>query len=514
MLSDARHEEHLRLGDFTRDGGSSVQCMSILVLLDTSQTRVGPWFILVTVAGLVSLGWLAFVLTRTAFVKNSRLQPNNRPPSTPRPPLQVEAGDEAAMRRPPGNTSVPSPREVGAGGRLGPEERLALALEQDPSGCEKLDLTANWDSYYAEPKLTRLPARIREFTRLKSLVLLWNELKNLPAEVAQLQPLEELVLTCNPLTALPGELRRLLSLRWLDAERCGLQSLPEWLGELRNLERLNASDNRIHGLPDSLAALARLKHLDLSQNALQDLPDFREVFPCLVRLNLSRNRLRLVPEWVVGLPLLTELNLADNKLVSLPETVRSRSELLSTLQLQANALTVWPQWLSRLTALEVLHFGPTAPFEGTGNRLRALPESVRELEKLKVLSLSLAPGADVSEALGELPNLTELRLDAARFPTVVATLGTLRSLAVSGLAEETKPLEGQWPRLNRLEHLDLSARSAALIPDGLIALGSLKSVTLRCRKVAKYQLDRLARIKSPGCHIEIKLEGTDRTIRL
>jgi Leucine-rich repeat (LRR) protein len=276
------------------------------------------------------------------------------------------------------------------------EQKIAKARR---SGAKELDLSVGWNAKDSE-KLAELPESLGRLTQLQSLDLSNNRLTALPEWLGQLTQLQSLDLSNNRLTA-----------------------LPEWLGQLKQLQSLDLSRNQLTVLPKSLGQLTQLQSLSLSDNQLTALPEWLGQLTRLQSLDVSRNQLTVLPKSLGQLTQLESLKLSGNQLTELPESL-GRLTRLRELSLYDNTLTESPKVLGRLTSLETLRIdSPRGVFpnvrqcislkelwvEGSGQV--SLPDWLGELKELEILKAWHNSISELPFSLGQLSNLTELRLN-------------------------------------------------------------------------------------------------------
>jgi Leucine-rich repeat (LRR) protein len=251
--------------------------------------------------------------------------------------------------------------------------------------------------------------------------------------------------------------------------------------------------------------------------------------PAITSLILDFNAFSVLPNLGERFPALTELSLASNCLESIsPKAFAFKG--LTTLVLGGNLLSCDDQLntaLQQLTSLTDLNLA--------SNRLSRIPPAVRELARLRLLSLAqndiktlvtaegksgsssaagnpstssflLPPSlerldlssnalAELGAEFGPFPKLVRLDVgenQLTHLPSALASLPVLAHLSVgcnrlSALPDTTSPSASAsasnsdcWPLLERL---DLSANAFAAIPEALKQMKQLKSVDLSSNPV-------------------------------
>ncbi|GFH49812.1 hypothetical protein CTEN210_06288 [Chaetoceros tenuissimus] len=219
------------------------------------------------------------------------------------------------------------------------------------SSLERIDLSFNlYVDKFAWPKalhrlqklafnscnLSSIPFSLERLARLKQLELKNNRLEELPKEIGNMNELSILDVSCNMLQEIPKLNCRKLRNLFLDSNR--ISSL-EPLRQCRWLEVLSVSNNKIRSVNNTLSDLEQLRELNISHNDISG--------------DLSID---------FGIMKLEKMNLSHNRIVQLEDDFFTPSLCAS---------------------LEVLHL--------EGNELVVLPQSLRDMERLRHLNLDMNP---------------------------------------------------------------------------------------------------------------------------
>ncbi|CAJ0948647.1 unnamed protein product, partial [Mesorhabditis belari] len=234
-------------------------------------------------------------------------------------------------------------------------------------------------------------------------------------------------LSCNRLTVFPSVLMQMVSLRSLNLSQNQLKTIepPSYATSSHSIEILILSNNKIEALSSQLlAALPALTNLDLSHNRITHLPEYIWLSPALKELNVAHNSLTALPSlnnrtrlsrtanvgqisdgFVAGTELdeatqqgeRLELRRANIWMGEIPlckveeepsDVPISSSGTLTTLNLQANKLSVFPSCLAcvcpRLLSLN-LSFNlltQLTPIQCIPAHLRSLDVSHNRLKEL------------------------------------------------------------------------------------------------------------------------------------
>ena len=250
-------------------------------------------------------------------------------------------------------------------------------------GLEHIDLHGNG--------ILQMPMGLRQLSRLTSLNLSRNRLDNsifnivsmiptlcdlnlsnnalahdLPDLIGHLSLLQHLDVSSNKISCLPATLRNLTRLRTLSMSHNRIQSLPfDAFTKMTALRELSVSHNAISGalFPSSVSELPNLRTMDVSNNSLASLTFSRTVrLPSLIRLDISCNRLGLFKD-VSGWISLTTLLADDNDLREFPQAMTTLTEKLRVVSLERNSITVVPEEVADMEALDTLNLAGNPIYE-------------------------------------------------------------------------------------------------------------------------------------------------------
>ena len=306
----------------------------------------------------------------------------------------------------------------------------------------------------------------------------------------------------------------------LDIQAYKLSSVPPAVYDLKNLRRLLMQSNRLEALSPQIGGLTNLVGLYLNDNLLVDLPPEIGQLRNLMTLALHNNRLLNVPKELGKCAKLQNLSLSNNKLTEVPLEIGDCSDL-KTLEVRENASLITPppamvdqgpgavaDYFLRfgrartdrkldLSKLSLRAFPAEAARAGAGllleqldlsdNTLGTLPYAICALEALESLRLVRCRLAGrLTQGLGELTGLTELRLDNNDIEALPVGLGRCTGLTRLSL-EHNAPLRLP-PRVVALRGPPHPARFLALVADaeatGRLALPGLELVTTDFLEVA------------------------------
>lgn len=229
---------------------------------------------------------------------------------------------------------------------------------------ELLYLDVSWHQIHT------IPDEVGNLTKLESLNLKGNFLRNvspnivsctslrelnltgalklnsyIPPELLQLSELRTLNLNNNYFSQISPKINGLKKLKHFIMRRNALVNLPETLFDLKHLESVEVGDNYLEQLSPSIKKLKKIKTLEMRGNKLSSLPE--EICDCLSleSLLLSMNELKQLPENIYRLVNLKELDVSQNNLTTIPLLFDKLEMIGQTglLDLGGNSIKVPPQ---------------------------------------------------------------------------------------------------------------------------------------------------------------------------
>ncbi|WCJ30630.1 Disease resistance protein (TIR-NBS-LRR class) family [Euphorbia peplus] len=216
-----------------------------------------------------------------------------------------------------------------------------------------------------------------------------KSLKNLPQTIGSLRALERLnVSGCSKLEVVPDTIGNLTNLALLTLENCeNLQTLPWSIGDLKSLQELTLSGcSKLEVLPETFGFLSSLISLNL-QNCenLKSLPENVGHLQSLEKLDISGcSKLEKLPESAGNFDSLLSWNLQGCKsLKNFPSNILGLRSLQKLSLSGCSELKELPVELGNLKSLVDLNLDET--------KIGSLPESIRSLRKLEILSLRECP---------------------------------------------------------------------------------------------------------------------------
>lgn len=277
-----------------------------------------------------------------------------------------------------------------------------------------------------------------------------------------------------------------------------ITTLPRDIIHAKNLKHLVISQcNHLNSLPDDLACLTHLEILEIRQCPLiTDLPESLQGLPNLKALALFETGITQLPEFIsqlVGLEMLTVTGINGSKLKHLPHLSSLTSlhtlifdagrlpelpELgtltdLRRLMLSGNVLTYLPDSICQLTELRMLSLGAMTPQSKLPLvKVKALPEQLGELKKLRRLTISARAIRYLPDSICSIPYLNILRLrecdNLRTLPDNLSDLGELQKLELFYCNADIKPLSDSLSNLPNLESILIDSYNFDKVPFNLL----------------------------------------------
>jgi len=185
------------------------------------------------------------------------------------------------------------------------------------------------------------------------------------------------------------------------------------LVDVQRLDVEDAGDQLIAFLSRHAAQLTGLESLSITWTPMKAVPGpwTRSLLPRLRSVSLTRNRLRSVDGIEsASCDRLETLDLGNNMIGALPRHFGRAMPHLTALVLTGNGLRALPDGVGRLSRLRSL--------ECAGNKLAKLPASVGDLCELRLLDVSANNLAALPDNIGQLAKLKHLRASGNRLSAV------------------------------------------------------------------------------------------------
>ena len=323
-----------------------------------------------------------------------------------------------------------------------------------------------------------LPESFGQLPRLKTLRLCYClRLRQLPDSVGRLSVLQLLEITdCHALRRLPDSFGQLKCLQQLSIDTVGIQSLPDTLVLLPALQRIYLSElHHLKQLPAEFDRLSQLTSLDITNCAsFQRLPDDFGRLPALVNLTLSKLGLQSLP-FPLTLPCLTQLTLElVMRLEVVPDFTEGELMSLRRLTLERFHGGALSQGIGQIRCLTELRINRC-------KNLKTLPASIGQLEWLDQLHVSSCPALRrLPETIGALSRLRVLHLfdvSLDSLPESIARLTGLQSLSLHSAGRFPR-LPQPVLRLTALQNLFIASTCLVELPGNLHEMRSLRKLEL------------------------------------
>ena len=180
----------------------------------------------------------------------------------------------------------------------------------------------------------------------------------------------------------------------LDLSNQELTELPKWIGNLQKLEKLDVSVNELSTLPEELWSLRNLKTLDVTRNQLIKISDRIGDLTSLEILRLS----------------IEGKASKGNKFDNIPESIGSLQNL-QEIYIDGNYNYECVDWNRAWGHCERYADRGCYDHEEVGQKIIVLPESIGNLDELRVLSMRCGTLRRIPDSIGNLSNLKSLYVD-------------------------------------------------------------------------------------------------------
>ncbi|WP_281231187.1 leucine-rich repeat domain-containing protein [Flavobacterium gelatinilyticum] len=238
----------------------------------------------------------------------------------------------------------------------------------------------------------------------------------------------------NNLDSLPKDLDKVYR---LDLSKKGLKKLPEVVFELSNLQELNVSENYL----SDLNGIDKLKKLQI--------------------LNIGMNDFKILPNEVTTLKNLKVLDIWWNDIKTFPESFYQNNDEIEELDMTSMFEFDFSANLSKI------------------HRFKNLKELNLGNNQIKNLNIQF-------EKLINLETFGYIRQDKIDVKNVILGLSKCKKLKTIHLSvNHIKELPREISLLNNLEELNLYENELTNLPDNLLEMKGLKSITLDGNKIDK-----------------------------
>jgi len=258
---------------------------------------------------------------------------------------------------------------------------------------------------------------------------------------------------------------------FLEHENKKLYSLPGLKAEI-DAYGLRLNNMNLQSIPSYFSAFCDLiDRIDISNNAFSEFPTVLLEFKQLKQLNLSNNKSTKLPDSFGNFTLLEALDIRANLFVKLPAMLAQIDTLKSLSVSCSNPLyfqPALPKYLEKLSVnfTKTISF-PEALYDCTSLKtielegITELPEAIKKLEKLEVLSIRRAGLETLPESISALTNLKKLTMSNLpllnKLPDVIFELQNLEALDLSG--SPLLELSAKLRQMKNLKSINISGCS-------------------------------------------------------
>lgn len=342
------------------------------------------------------------------------------------------------------------------------QKRLAEAAQSRSEYLDLSDLT-----------LTSLPDALWGMTQIEMLHAGDNSLIGLSPGIGQLRNLQVLNLGNNVLHSLPPEIGRLNQMHSLTlGVSPNFDGFPEEIGQLTSLLHLELTGATVDTWIAELGQIAGLRAITLKAC---DLRDISGLSACdnLASLALIDCTMHDVASQLVQLTTLDELVIETKQapMTDVPNILGSMI-WLKNLVINSPALETIPASIGQMKKLRVLHIH-------AGDKLKALPEEIGELDSLLELSVHHAGLTELPDSIGRLTRLKQMKVQSCgltRLPGAIGSLSALQDLRLSRNRLETLPTT--LAKCQGLRYLSIDNNELTELPSDLAHLPQLAYITM------------------------------------
>ncbi len=276
-------------------------------------------------------------------------------------------------------------------------------------------------------KMDKIPAEVFEYTKLKTLILGNNDIKEIPKEIGNLRQLESLSIRnlygdANTLV-FPPSISDCTKLTHLKMQNNRLTALPKGIEHFKYLKKLDLSFNKISHIGEEILECENLEELVIQSNKLEILPAILSQLPQLKIINVNCNSISIIEKGLGTAPKLKEIWLEENQLSILPAALLSNSSMHTIVATKNKIIALAEIGSEQKSTIENLKLND--------NQIQKLPQNIGNYKQLKLLGLSNNP--------------------IQKLPTTFGKLKKLRSLAIGGTNITEMPLE--LLQLNNIKHI-------------------------------------------------------------
>lgn len=303
--------------------------------------------------------------------------------------------------------------------------------------------------------------------------------------------------TNKPIEIFPKEIGELVHLKVLVVHN--VKDIPHGIYKLEKLEKLYLKSNYLKKIPKEISKLKSLKVLDVKSDSLRAISTGIYKLNDLIELTLYGSDNEFIPKGIECLENLYELNIKEFRLAD--DFFKKEANLkISTFKLYNSKL---PSSVKYLVNLKRLNYGElSSHVQGYGHidedefrsvdkiistskyEIKTIPESIKELKKLKHLSLTSFHLNELPLFLSQINTLetlfiSHIKLDS--IPKFIMELNNLKVLTLSYCNINHLPLE--IVKLKNIKELNLSSNNITVLPHELLKFTKLKKLNVWDNKI-------------------------------
>ncbi len=337
-----------------------------------------------------------------------------------------------------------------------------------------------------------LPNEFRLLQSLKELYIVKNRLSVFPTVIFELKVLEELDLSYNQILGIPAGIKELTALLYLGLTQNRISIIPDVIGELVNLQNLCLGKNSIKAIPKEVGALQELQILELGANKIDAIPEEISRLQKLHMLVLTNNKIANLPTELTQLMALKYFYLTSN-----PMTyenfyifcVSSNKDWLSNVRMYFHNLrepiegAQYCDYLAQWQEIQYLKNKAALEDRGTVALLHASEDTIENIKDIDRPARNTKE-FEKYETWLDAVNVTAIMLKIYK-PGYGDLSATALNLSYSNFTRIPKSvllakrLEGFW---SRLQTLDISHNFFTQLPDEMVRLAALKTLSLACNQ--------------------------------
>lgn len=253
--------------------------------------------------------------------------------------------------------------------------------------------------------------------------------------------------------------QEIMSLTELQNEKVyrNLDSLPK---NLELVYRVNLSENNLKTIPEIIFKLRNLQELNVSENYLSELNRLEELKNLQI-LNIGWNDFKTFPNEITKLKKLKKLDIWWNEIRTFPKSFYENN-----------------------VNIEELNLTSMSQFDFTNNLSK-----IHRFKNLRLLNLGNNPIKKLNIEFNKLSNLETfgyIRQDEIDAKSLILELSKCKKLKTIYLGvNHIKELPSEISLLHNLEELNLYENELTNLPNGLLKMKRLKSITLVGNKIDK-----------------------------